>query len=64
MHVCEAHEEMLPDGARPIPMPDTVREARILLSLFEQGTYPADARRMKYGRAGRIGTSDHDHRPQ
>lgn len=40
MHICEDHDEMLPDGVRPMWMPDTEEEASFLLCLLEAGLYP------------------------
>ena len=37
MHICDDHEELLPDGARPMLMPDTGEEAGLLLCLLENG---------------------------
>jgi hypothetical protein len=39
MHV-PRHAGTLPDGAHPIPMPDTKREAEMLLILLDAGLYP------------------------
>lgn len=39
MHV-PSHAGTLPDGAHPIPMPDTKREAEMLLILLDAGLYP------------------------
>ena len=40
MHICEDHEELLPDGVRPMLMPHTEEEATLLLRLLENGCYP------------------------
>lgn len=40
MHICEDHDEMLPDGVQPMWMPDTEEEANFLLCLLEAGLYP------------------------
>jgi hypothetical protein len=34
------HASVLPDHVAPIPMPDSSREAEILLILLEAGLYP------------------------
>jgi hypothetical protein len=34
------HASVLPDHLAPIPMPDTPREAEMLLILLEAGLYP------------------------
>lgn len=39
MHV-PRHAGILPAGAHPIPMPDTKREAEMLLILLDAGLYP------------------------
>jgi len=39
MHV-PSHAGTLPAGAAPIPMPDTEREAEMLLILLDAGLYP------------------------
>ena len=39
MHV-PRHAGTLPAGAHPIPMPDTKREAEMLLILLDAGLYP------------------------
>lgn len=39
MHV-PSHAGTLPDGAHPIPMPDTKWEAEMLLILLDAGLYP------------------------
>jgi len=44
MHHCTAHEEMLPEGIRPMLMPDTPEEAEVLISCLELGLYPTTAR--------------------
>ena len=31
MHICDEHKEMLPEGIKPLPMPDTKPEAIVLL---------------------------------
>jgi len=43
MHICDEHEELLPDGVRPMLMPDTEEEAGLLLCLLENGCYPGEA---------------------
>lgn len=39
MHV-PGHTDILTDGVAPIPVPDTKREAEMLLILLEAGLYP------------------------
>jgi hypothetical protein len=40
MHVCQSHEEMLPEGIPPMLMPDSKEEARLLWLILELGLYP------------------------
>ncbi len=35
VHVCDDHEEMLPDKINPVLMPDTMEEARVLLLFLD-----------------------------
>lgn len=39
MHVPD-HADVLPEHADPIPMPDTRREAELLVLLLDAGVYP------------------------
>ena len=39
MHV-PAHASRLPEGVAPIPVPDSRREAEVLLMLLNAGLYP------------------------
>ena len=39
MHV-PAHASRLPEGVAPIPVPDSRREAEVLLALLSPGLYP------------------------
>ena len=44
MHI-PSHSPALPDGVDPIPMPDSPREAEMLLILLDMGLYPKIAPR-------------------
>lgn len=51
------HSGALPEGVDPIPIPDTPREAEMLLILLEAGLYPkcgeagsSEPRKNRYGR--------------
>jgi len=44
MHISEDHDSMLPDGVRPMLLPDTQEEARYLLLCLELGLYPTRKR--------------------
>lgn len=47
MHV-PSHAGALPDGTDPMPMPDTKRDAELLLLLLDAGLYP----RIQVGEGG------------
>lgn len=40
MHICEDHEEMLPEGIPPMLFPDSSEEAEALVSCLELNLYP------------------------
>lgn len=44
MHVCDDHEEMLPEGISPMVMPDTEEEAWFLLLYLDLGFYLTEER--------------------
>lgn len=44
MHICEAHDEMLPETIDPMVMPDTEREVHLLLFCLSLKIYPSKMR--------------------
>jgi len=43
MHISRAHEDMLPEGVTPMLMPDTQREAELLVLMMDCRLYPSVA---------------------